>query len=259
MADLRSTESFLSALSSLTASQRSRQQSVSQQIALLLALFPELSHNEEPTHTAPFFTPPRSSEVFARLAARASEAGHSSKTRDLVEKCREIWGIESRREKEKELEQLVLRWNDTLGTREEAEWGQHLAAAMRDLASSSNDSSPVLDDLLDRLLHMLNTSASAIFPTTDLPPTRPPPSLLPVLTAGLSALLAQPKFKKAIEDLGDELKALSVGEYVTAAEHLGGMAGSAEGDSPERFENVGAWIEREIRNVQSSWGKGLEG
>jgi len=259
MTDLRSVESFLSSLASLTATQRNRQQSISQQIALLLTLFPELSSIDQPSQTGLFFTPPRQSEVFARLAARASEAGHSSKTRDLVEKCREIWGVESRREKEKELEQLVLRWNDTLGTRGEAEWGRHVAEAVRDLASSSNDPSPVLDDLLDRLLQMLSTSASAIFPTTDLPPTRPAPSLLPILSAGSQAFLEQPRCKKAIDDLSDELKALSVGEYVTAAEHLGGMAGSAEGDSPERFENVGAWIEREIKNVQTSWGKGLDG
>jgi len=256
--DLRNSMSFLSSMSSLTPSQRSRHQSSSDQLSSLLQSFPELEHSPDPLSLSnPFFTPPRQNEVFARLAARASEAGLGAKTRDLVEKCRSIWGIESRREKEKEAEQLIERWSEAVGTQDEVEWGRQLADCVRILTSTSNDFPKSLDQLLSRLIEMLGKAAGKLFPTSSLPPDRPPPSLLPILNAGGEVFFQQPRFQKSVEDLSDEIKGLAVQEYVVAAEQLGGMGGSTGGDSPERFENVGGWIEREIRNVQASWGSSL--
>ena len=250
--------SRLASMSNPTPSQRARRQSSSGQLASLIQIYPELEHSSDPLSlSSPFFTPPRQNEVFVRLAARAGEAGLGTRTRDLVEKCRSIWGIESRREKEKEAEQLIERWAETVGTRDEIEWGHQLADTVRVLTTSSNEMPKALDELLGRLLEILGKAAENIFPTTSLPPARPPPSLLPILEAGGEVFFTRPRFKKAVEDLSDELKGLAVQEYVVAAEQLGGMGGSTGGDSPERFEKVGGWIEKELKNVRSSWGNGL--
>jgi hypothetical protein len=202
-----------------------------------------------------FFTPPRQSEVFARLTERASEAGHSSKTRDLVEKCREVWGISSQREKEKDAEGVAQRWINAVGTPAEGEWGTHLAESLRDLFSgtSSTELPTALRPVLDKLLEMLDASASTIFPTTDLPPPRPSPSLLPVLSAGSRVFFAQPDFRSKVDDVGDEIKGMAVGEYVMAAEQFGGV----HKDSSEGLEKLAKWMEKEITNIRRSWRDGV--
>lgn len=254
LGDLHSALSFLASLPNLSASQQNRQKSLSDQINSVRQTHPDAVPLDLSASGA-FFTPPRSSEVFGRLTVRASEAGHGSKTRDLVEKCREIWGIESRREKEKEVEGVVQRWLDSIGTKEESEWGRHLAEGIRDLVSStaSTDLPKPLEAVLDKTLAMLTVSANTIFPTTELPPPRPAPSLLPIMGAGERVFFAQPHAVKAIEDLGDEIRALAVGEYVVAADAMGGLSR----ESSDGLEKVARWIEREVTNVRASWGSGL--
>lgn len=231
-----------------------------QQISTVLRTFPELINTpSDPSQinmtSASFFTPARQTEVFARLAERASEAGHSSKTRDLVEKCREIWGISSQREKEKEVEGIAQRWIDSVDTDGEAEWGRHLAISIKDLLSgfSSTEVPACLESVLDKAFEMLSMSVATIFPTTDLPPPRPPPSLLAILQAGSGVFFAPGSSKNRLDDIADEVKGMAVGEYVMAAEQFGGLSR----DSSEGLEKLAKWIDHEIKNVRRSWKDGI--
>ncbi len=289
MADLKIEMSALSALPPpLTATQKSRPTSLSAGLGSLLRDFPDLGTPGSPADYAPssssneyfpsakststsFFIPPRKVEVFARLTVRAGEAGHGPNTRDLVEKCREIWGIASRREKEKEVEGLIARWGESIGTREETECGKSVAEGVKDLSFGLRESvplPPVLASLLSVLLALLSTSITSIFPTTSVPPPPPPPSLLPILYAGSDVFLTTPEAARTLSELSDELKATAVGEYVAAVGHMMGGVGqngdtvrktgqSGKDQMVEGFEKVAAWMEKEIVNVRKAWGGGL--
>jgi hypothetical protein len=258
MNDLRNNMSYLSSMPNLSPSQRSRHQVFADQLSSLFQSFPDLEHGPDPLPSStPFFTPPRHTEVYAHLTARAAASGSGSGARELVEKCRSIWGIDSPREKEREAEHLVARWSESLGTADEIEWGRQLEDAVRILTADSNELSKPLEGVLSKSLELLGDSVEAIFPSTPFPPDPPPVTLLPILLAGIDLFSKQPSFKHAVEELSDNIKGLAVQEYVVAAEQLGGMGGSKGGDSPERFEKVGGWIAKEIKNVQRSWGNGL--
>lgn len=241
--------------------------------------FPDLSIPTSPTSpTSPngpsqesFFTPPRKVEVFARLTQKSGEAGHNARNRDLVERCREVWGITSRREKERELEGVIKRWSDTIGTREEIEWGKTVAEGVRDLLASMGSGEPlppVLQALLGNLLALLKTSVGSIFPLESIC-SPPSPSMLHILKTTGPALLAEAGAKKTIAELGDEIKGGAVGEYVMiAGDTMGGMDGMNGGamrnvgDSGkdrvvEGFETAGRWIEEEIGSIRKIWGNGL--
>ena len=170
-----------------------------------------------------------------------------------MERCREIWGIESRREKEKEVQSVAQRWIDSIGTSSENEWGRNLAEGVRDLGESSDDLVVILEGVLDKCLSMLEDSAKSIFPTTDLPPSRPSTSVIQILTAGREIFFTQPQAKQRIDELSDELRGLAIGEYVVAAESMGGL----NKESSEGLEKVARWIEKEITNIRVSWGQGL--
>lgn len=155
------------------------------------------------------------------------------------------------------MEGIAQRWIDSIGTEGEAEWGRHLTVGIKDLISgtASTDVPPCLEPVLEEALALLNKSVNAIFPTTDLPPPRPSPSLLPVLQAGASVFFGQGGAKNKLEDIGDELKGMAVGEYVMAAEQFGGI----NRESTEGLEKLAKWIESEIRNVRRSWKDGIPG
>jgi len=289
MNDLKRALSSLSAVSSpLSPTQKSRQLTLAPSLGILLKDFPELGTPGSPADYAPaspstdyfvtpksapafFYIPPRMVEVFARLTVRAGEAGLGPKTRDLVEKCRVIWGIESCREKEKEVEGLIARWSDTIGTREELEWGINVADGVKDLSVSlpkNGPLPPVLESLLGNLLALLSTSISSIFPSTSVPPSPPPPSILPILNAAPGLFLTAPRAVKTISKLSDELTASAIGEYVAAmGSMMGGVGQDGEGarkigesgkdQMVEGFEKVAVWMDKEVSNVRKVWGNAL--
>nr|XP_018258943.1 cytoplasmic protein [Kwoniella dejecticola CBS 10117]OBR81101.1 cytoplasmic protein [Kwoniella dejecticola CBS 10117] len=291
MTDLKRAMTLLSSQPPpLTPSQKNRQAHLAQAISGLLKDFPDLAAPGSPNDfnnvplspTSPrgseaasnsFFIPPRSIEVFGRLASKSAEVGHSTKTRDLLEKCRDIWGIASRREKEKELESIIKRWGDTIGSgrQEEVQLSKNIAETVKLLSYGvrSNDPlSPILSELLSTLLSLINTSLLAIFPTTSSPPPAPPPSLLIIFNAAPTMFEGQPYAQKILGDASDELKGAAIGEYVQAVEYLTGGVGQQDdglrqvGSSGkdkliEGFENVAGWIYKEITDVKRVWGKGL--
>nr|XP_019009601.1 cytoplasmic protein [Kwoniella pini CBS 10737]OCF48382.1 cytoplasmic protein [Kwoniella pini CBS 10737] len=291
MADLKRAMTVLSSQPPpLTQSQKNRQMHLSQAIAGLLKDFPDLAtpgspndYNNAPlsptsprgseTSQTSFFIPPRSIEVFGKLASKSAELGHSTRTRDLLEKCRDIWGIASRREKEKELETIIGRWGETIGTgrQEEIQLSKNIAETVKLLSYGvrpSDPLSPILSELLSTLLSLINTSLLAIFPTTSSLPPAPPPSLLIIFNAAPALFEGQSHAQKVLENTSDELKGAAIGEYVQAVEYLTGGVGQQDdglrkvGSSGkdkliEGFENVAGWIYNEIINVKKVWGKGL--
>ncbi|WVR09258.1 hypothetical protein IAU60_006323 [Kwoniella sp. DSM 27419] len=287
MADLKRA---MSALSShpppLTPSQKNRQASLSQAIAGLLKDFPELAApGSVPDFSAPhspdasrggdtaFFSPPRPVEVFGRLATKAGEAGHSTRTRDLVERCRDVWGIASRREKEKEMEGLAKRWADSIGSKEEVAHGRAVADGVKLMSYGQRPTDPlppVMTDLLNTLMSLVTTSVQDIFPTTSAAVRPPPPSLLIIFNASPSSFTSQPQAAKTLENTSDELKGAAIGEYVQAVEHLTGgigqpddglrMIGASGKDARvEGFEKVALWMEKEVSGIKKAWGRGLDG
>jgi hypothetical protein len=270
-----------------SAVQRQRQEALSQTLQCLLRDFPELAMPGSPLEYDPssmssdssglalaaFFTPPRKVEVYARLTSRVSEsAGLGSKSRDLVERCRDVWGVTTRRQREKEMENVVSAWYASVGTADEAMWGKTLADGVRDLSYGMRVGDPlpsVMEDLLAKLLDQLATATTSIFPTTAVPPPPPPVSLLPLINAAGDLFISHPMLLKRADDLADELKGAAVGEYVAAVSHIMGGVGqelgggqSRYGDSGkdamvEGFEKVAKWMEKEVRNVRKVWGNGL--
>ncbi|KAK8843517.1 hypothetical protein IAR55_007177 [Kwoniella newhampshirensis] len=289
LTDLKRAMSALSAQPPpLTPSQKNRQVYLAQALSELLKDFPDLAAPTSPneynssalsptsaygsdTTGSSFFTPPRTVEIFGRLAQRAGEAGHNSRTRDLVERCREIWGISSRREKEKEMEGLLQRWGDSIGTKDEVPLARIIADGVRLLSFGMREGDPlppVLAELQGNLLSLATTSLPTIFPTTSGPPPSPPPSLLVIFNAASELFASQIETVKALENATDELKGAAIGEYVEAVEHLTGGIGQADdglrhiGESGkdsmvEGFEKVAMWMEKEISGVKKVWGKGL--
>ncbi|WRT68812.1 uncharacterized protein IL334_005792 [Kwoniella shivajii] len=287
MADLKRAMSSLSAQPPpLTPSQKNRQAQLSHSLSSLLKDFPDLAAPGSPNDfsaplspTSPrselsspsFFIPPRSVEVFGRLAQKSGEAGHSTRTRDLVEKCRDIWGIASRREKEKEMEGILRRWGDSIGTRDEVPLAKTVADGVRLMSyglRKGDPLPPVLAELLSTVLSLVTTSLPTIFPTTSSAPPAPPPSLLLIFNAAPDLFAAQSHTQRILENASDELKGAAIGEYVQAVEYLTGGVGqqddglrsvgtSGKDKLVEGFENVAAWINKEITDVKRVWGKGL--
>lgn len=239
---------------------------LSQSLTSLLAAFPTLAIPGSPTtftsETDTFFSPPRRGEVFARLVARSGEAGHNGRTRDLVERCREIWGIASRRDKEKEIENIMPRWRESIGTQEEAHWGKILGEAVKDLShgiSPDEQLPPVMSDLLNNLLSLVTSSVTAIFPSNSVPP-RPSPSLLPLLNAAPQHFCSKVNGQQRLNDIVDELKGAAVGEYVQAVgNYTDGMGGGESSSLVEGYEAVAKWIEKEVNDVRRVWGRGVVG
>ncbi|WVQ64082.1 uncharacterized protein L199_002241 [Kwoniella botswanensis] len=274
----------------LTPSQKNRQAQLSQSISNLLKDFPDLatpgSPNDFSTNisaplspTSPrsfsgesFFIPPRSIEVFGRLASKSVEVvGHTTKSRDLLERCRDIWGIASRREKEKELEIVLKRWGDSIGTKEEVGYAKSISESVKLMSYGirlGDPLSPILSELLSTLLSLLTTSLPTIFPTTSNPPPSPPPSLLIIFNSAPELFEAQPYAQKIIDNASDELKGAAIGEYVQAVEYLTGGVGQQDdglrtvgSDGKDKlvegFENVARWILKEVTDVKRVWGKGI--
>nr|XP_019047884.1 cytoplasmic protein [Kwoniella bestiolae CBS 10118]OCF26814.1 cytoplasmic protein [Kwoniella bestiolae CBS 10118] len=276
----------------LTPSQKSRQAQLSQSIANLLKDFPDLATPGSPNDFSSnppfsptssrsfggessqpsFFVPPRSVEVFGRLATRSVEVvGHSTKSRDLLERCRDIWGIASRREKEKELEVTLKRWGDSIGTKDEVNYAKSIAESVKLMSYGirpGDPLSPILSELLSTLLSLLTTSLPTIFPTTANPPPSPPPSLLIIFNAAPELFEAQPHCQRIIDNASDELKGAAIGEYVQAVEYLTGGVGqqddglrtvgsNGKDKLVEGFENVAKWILKEVGDVKRVWGKGV--
>jgi hypothetical protein len=267
--------------------QRQRQEALSQTLQCLLRDFPELAMPGSPLEYDPsplsggssglaltaFFTPPRKVEVYARLTSRVSEsAGLGSKSRDLVERCRDVWGVTTRREREKEMENVVSAWFASVGTADEAMWGKTLADGVRDLSYGMRVGDPlpsVMEGLLAKLLDQLATATTSIFPTTAVPPPPPPVSLMPLIDVAKDLFISHPMLLKRADDLADELKGAAVGEYVAAVGHIMGGVGQELGGGPSRygdsgkdamvegFEKVAKWMEKEVRNVRKVWGNGL--
>ncbi|ADV25829.1 cytoplasmic protein [Cryptococcus gattii E566] len=284
MADLKRAMTVLSAQPPpLTASQKNRQTYLSQALSNILKEFPDLATPIPATdYDSPmsprgnasntFFTPPRTVEVFGRLATRAAEAGHGSKTRDLLERCREVWGISSKREKEKEIEELIARWEGRIATKEEFAIAKNIADGIGLIAIGLRPGDPlpaVLSQILNRLLEMASKSLASIFPTTSSTPLAPPPSLLLIFNSSPELFASQPEAAKVLDNLSDEIKASAIGEYVAAVEnYLGGIGMSDAqilkiGDSGkdsvvEGLEKVAAWMEKEVSNVKKVWGRGLQ-
>lgn len=284
MADLKRAMTILSAQSPpFTTSQKNRQTYLSKALANLLKEFPDLatpvpaseysspmSPRGDPSNT--FFTPPRTVEVFGRLAARAAEAGHGSKTRDLLERCREVWGISSKREKEKEIEEIIARWEGSIGTREELSIAKNIADGIGLIAVGLRPGDPlpaVLSQVLKRLLDMASKSLANIFPTTSSVPPAPPPSLLLIFNSSPELFASQPEATKVLDRLSDEIKGSAIAEYVAAVNNYLGGVGMLDdqilkvGDSDkdpvvEGLEKVATWMEREVSNVKKIWGRGLK-
>lgn len=284
MADLKRAMTILSAQPPpFTSSQKNRQTYLSKALANLLKEFPDLatpvpaseysspmSPRGDPSNT--FFTPPRTVEVFGRLAARAAEAGHGSKTRDLLERCREVWGISSKREKEKEIEEIIARWEGSIGTREELSIAKNIADGIGLISVGLRPGDPlpaVLSQVLKRLLDMASKSLANIFPTTSSVPPAPPPSLLLIFNSSPELFASQPEATKVLDRLSDEIKGSAIAEYVAAVNNYLGGVGMRDdqilkvGDSDkdpvvEGLEKVAMWMEREVSNVKKIWGRGLQ-
>lgn len=258
---------------------RAKQAALSNSLASLLASYPELTRPGSPTSfaqasetdsAATFFTPPRKGAVFVRLNQRAAEGGHTRAASILLERCQQLWDVESRVEKERQVSALVRRWDESLGTPNEVAYGHRLADAVADFAALLSPSEPipqVLEDLRERLVARLSSAARSIFPTTSLPPPAPPPSIMHIMNAAPSMLINSPVVVKALDDVGDEIRGAAVGEYVMAAsDMMGGVhsyqvgvtTGSSGKDAVvEGFEKVASWIESEVSNVIKVWGTGL--
>ena len=290
MTDLKRALTGLSILPApLSPPQKSRQASLAAAITSLLQSFPELgtpgspgdyvitSSNSDIFMSSPgststsFFIPPSKAEAFARLSIRAKEVGSRSKARDLLQRCRDIWGIASRKEKEQELESMIPQWTKSIGSREEPEWARIIAEGVQDLCFglSKGDQLPsVLAEILDILLKMLSTAITSIFPITSLPSPAPPSSLSIILGAAPSVMLTRIQAVQTLAELTDELKAAAVGEYVVAVGQMMGGVGqdgqairkigqSGKDQMIEGFEDVAIWMEKSIVNVRKSWGDGL--
>ena len=262
--------------STLPPSQRSRQIALHQALQSLLRDFPELAMPSSPidfsfsSSAELYFTPPSKGQVFARLNSRANEAGNTPQAKDLIERCREIWGIESRRGKERELEALVPRWGNSIGTREEVELGHLIVEAVSDIAphiGPKEDLPPIITKLHGDLMALLADSVSSIFPTSSVPPPPPNPSVLPILRAA-PELLDRPPASKALQDLSDEVKGQAVSEYVMAMSHYGlsGMgepngnghvSESGKDAQVAAFEEIAEWMDKEVSTVRKVWRDGL--
>ncbi|EIW67151.1 hypothetical protein TREMEDRAFT_40715 [Tremella mesenterica DSM 1558] len=272
LTDLKRTMSALTGQSqqTLPPSQRTRQLALSQSLSNLLKDFPDLATPSSPVDYAfsggeLFFTPPSKGQVFVKLIQRAGEAGLGVKTRDLVEKCRDIWGIESRREKERELEAVIARWGNSIDTRDEIETGHLVEENLRDLSALLNPSEPLpppIVKLYGDLVALLSSAISNIFPTSSVPPPPPNPSVLPILRAAPD-LLQRSSAYKTLQDLADEIKGQAVGEYVVIMSQFGlgetniGISANGKDQQVEAFEQVADWMETEISGVRKTWRDGL--
>lgn len=249
---------------------RARHSELSRDLADLLSSFPDLSIPTSPaafgqSTQESFFTPPRSSAVFARLSRRA-EASSSRRARELVERCRKIWGVEGREMKEREVETLVRQWDAAVGTVTEVSLGKRLADAVGELASSLDPDEEIpraLDELQVCLMDHFSQAINDIFPVTGDVPPPPPPSVLPLFRAAPSLLVTSTSAAETLDNLADDLRGAAVAEYVTAAgdmmgalhSHQVGEHNAASGKDAvvEGFERVAAWIEMEIVNVEKAW------
>ena len=231
----------LSAISlSRNPAQKTRQADLNRRLARLMRDFPELAMPTSPMESRRtdeyFFTPPRKSETFHSLAKLAGGC-------DLVARCREVWGVGDYRERDAEIEGLVHKWGESIGTRDEMTWAAPLADAIADLPFTS-DISPVLQHLVSTLHSLLIPAMSSIFPLHQL--DAPPPSLVPLLS--LKQINTLPQIIKAFDVLGDELKGNAITAYVT---EIGEMASTG---TTAGFERAAEWIEREISDIKRAWG-----
>ncbi|ODO07655.1 cytoplasmic protein [Cryptococcus wingfieldii CBS 7118] len=257
----------------LTSSQKSRQAYLSQAFTNIYNDFPSLNAPSDPSEYASpardvpgggagfFFIPSRTVEVFGRLASRCAEAGHSARTRDLLERCREVWGISSRREKEKELEGLVGRWGDSIGTSDEIPLSRTIADGLKLISSDLKAGDPlpsVMIQYLHILLSLTTSNLLTIFPSSR-PPPPPPPSLLILFNAAPRLFASQEDSRKTLSDAQDELVGAAIGEYIGAVEeYMGGVGGGENKGLVEGLEKVAKWMEKEVRGVKKAWGRGLE-
>lgn len=253
---------------------KARQHALSARLGSLIAAFPDLTRPSSPgaaaaeTSADAFFMPPRKAAVFAHLVRRAAEAGNTIRAAELLEHCQNVWNVESRAEKEREVEELVRRWECSIGTREERELGNRLANASDDLVACLSPAEPtprVLEHIRDVLHSELAKCVHSIFPTTDALPPAPPPSILPILQSAPDVFLRSQPAAKVLGELADELRGAAVGEYVMAATEMGIHSheiGAHTGESGkdavmEGFEKLASWIIQEVTNVRQVWHNGL--
>jgi hypothetical protein len=231
----------LSALSlSRNAAQKTRQTDLNRRLARLMRDFPELAMPTSPMESRRsdeyFFTPPKKNEAFASLVDIAGGC-------DLVIRCREIWGVGDEKERDAEIESLVHKWSEAIGTPDEMTWAAPLADAIAELPVTS-DVSPALQHLVSTLLSLLTPAISWIFPLHEM--AAPPPSLVPLLS--LKQINTLPQVVRSVETLGDELKGHAITAYVT---EIGEMASTG---TTAGFERAAEWIEHEISDIKRYWG-----
>ena len=270
LADLKRAMTSFSTLPRLTESQEARQSTLQHTLANLLGDFPELTsptapvaqgrYTSSPSTEYPFpnggdnvsfFIPPRTAKVLDQLVVRVGKSGDQALARSLVEHCRNVWGVSDGCDKEADLQDLISIWSESIGTLEEKDCGRNLVTGIQDYCSDLEDDEPLgptLDELLDNLLSMLSTSISSIFPTSSVPPTPPPPSLIPILSS-TPHLLSHTKAVSTCSNLADELKAGSIGEYVLAVSSMMGGVGQRWS---RRTKDWGQWEGSDGRGIRES-------
>lgn len=288
--DIKRSLSALGALGGATTpAQRDRQASLQHALSALMRDFPGVADPVSPGTYEPdtprgdsssslFFTPPRKVEVFVRLSARVSErAGHNPRSHDLLDRCKDLWAVTGKKERESEMRALLPAWVHAIGTPREVDAARPLIDAVRDVSFALRASEPLppgMEELLQHLLGIISSTMIEILPVRTTPPPRPPPTVLPLFNAGRDAFLASPSAARRIAELSDELKGMAVSAYVTAA---GDMMGGVNGDMGSRnrytvmtggnrsdkdsqiegFEDLARWIEDEVSTVRKVWGNGL--
>lgn len=273
-----------------------------------------LPFNVRPIHSETrqelFFTPNnRKDAIYSRLIERThlvlgSETPLSDSPfgeRDLIELCAGVWGIQSK--SAKELEVVVQIWENSVseykqmhaGRRgssvelryiSEIEWAKRVKEAIFELeydAAAGFDSfekravvGPVWM-LHDKLQKLVSDSLSTIYPTTVVPPSRPPASVISLLVAlydssSVISLLPGTATVQSWNNIADELRAHAVGEYVQRNTEFQEHASCAEERSIEGstasvhtikdptlegFEKLADWIEAGIRRVSRVWPRGF--
>ncbi|ORX38986.1 hypothetical protein BD324DRAFT_618118 [Kockovaella imperatae] len=238
--------------------EKSRKQRASQQLTELLQKYPRLAAPGDPKNatvtsdTSPsFFVPVQKTQVLRRLVARAS-----GRADELVEACRRIWIVPSRDELERELVTLHEQWRASLGGKREIELARLMAPVIKDLETElEGESSQAIRDLSDALYDLLAKAIESIFPITDIPPARPPASLLYLFAAGQDIFFNLGE--SILIDLSDQIKGAAVQEYVMVAQAMLSSTPVHEHQGVDHFAKVATWIEREVINVKKSWGSGL--
>lgn len=119
--------------------------------------------------------------------------------------------------------------------------------------------------LHNKLAGHVTSAVASIYPTTAIPPNKPPPSSFSLIKAlldspDLSALLPDSLKNTFWQDAADDLRGAAVGEYVVKQVELleggndaGLMSGDATTKSLEGYERLSDFIEDGVRRVGKVW------